>query len=411
MKRIMSRALQEKYALAGRLRRFARVRLLPLLNDRLLAPRGLKLTRLVPPEINFHELLHGCRSALLRKMPKVSGTMLSAGCSGRWYFDWIAECAGHQGRHIGIELYSPKPDDLPTNVEWIANSVSDMHGVSDGSCELVFSGQNIEHLWPEETLGFLLESWRVLAPEGWLVIDSPNRLLTEPLEWSHPEHTIEFTPLEIMRLLELSGFQVSALKGIWLCRDPRSNKLMSLMPTFYHGKWSLYERLLLAEADSNNSFLWWIEARKANPPDRAAMLSFITEVNNHAWPERCLRFKSGVGEIVTDGGGRVVLARPWQIGAMIYGPFMPLKPGPHSASFKLNVADPLSDSAPIVRCDILGAGGREITVRLVSTHDIEAAAGTIRVDFDLPAVEFAIQARCIALGGATVRCECWPALI
>ncbi len=96
---------------------------------------------------------------------------------------------------------------------------------------------------------------------------------------------------------------------------------------------------------------------------------------------------------------------------MIYGPFMPLKPGPHSAKFKLSVADPLRDSVPIIRCDILGTGGREIKVRFVSAQDIEATDGTISLDFDLSAVEFAIQARCIALGGATVRCECWPALI
>jgi hypothetical protein len=296
---IVGRLAHGRRALMARWRRLAKTHLLPLLNDHLLAPRGLKLARTALPEINFHELLHGCRSALLRKMPKISGTMLSAGCSGRWYFDWIAECTGHRGPHIGIELYSPKPADLPTNVKWIANSVSDMNGVATSSCELVFSGQNIEHLWPEETLGFLLESWRVLAPSGWIIIDSPNRLLTEPLGWSHPEHTIEFTPAEITRLLELGGFQISALKGMWLCRDPLSTKLMPLMPSFTYGNWSLYERLLLADVDPDNSFLWWIEARKTKAPDRDAMLSLITEVNNRAWPERSSRFKSDAGEIVT----------------------------------------------------------------------------------------------------------------
>jgi hypothetical protein len=100
---LADRAVQGKYTVKFRSNRFAKTRLLPFLNDQLLAPAGLKLTRSVQPEIDFNQLLHGCRSALLREMPKVSGTMLSAGCSGRWYFDWIAERTGHVGRHIGIE--------------------------------------------------------------------------------------------------------------------------------------------------------------------------------------------------------------------------------------------------------------------------------------------------------------------
>lgn len=231
MKWLRDRVVRGKYALTDRLKWFATARVLPLLNDRLLVPRGLRLTRSMPPQIDFNELLHGCRSALLRTMPRVSGTMLSAGCAGGWYFDWVAGCTGHTGRHIGIELFSPKPAGLPANVEWIANSVSDMRGVPDSSCELVFSGQNIEHLWPEETLGFLLESWRVLTVEGWLIVDSPNRLLTAPLGWSHPEHTIEFSPQEARRLLELGGFTVNALKGMWLCRDPQTGKLGSGLTT------------------------------------------------------------------------------------------------------------------------------------------------------------------------------------
>jgi hypothetical protein len=410
---LADRVVQGKYAVKFRSNRFAKTRLLPLLNNHLLAPAGLKLTRSVQPEIDFNKLLHGCRSALLRAMPKVSGTMLSAGCSGRWYFDWIAERTGHVGRHIGIELFSPKPDDLPANVEWIPNSVADMHGVPDNSCELVFSGQNIEHLWPDETVGFLLESWRVLGNGGWLIVDSPNRLLTAPLVWTHPEHTIEFTPHEAKRLLELGGFRVSALKGMWLCRDPQTGKLLSLAPIGVDSDWSLFERLLLAESDPNNSFLWWIEARKIDcPPDRNVMLAFITGVFSKAWPERCSRFSLGVGRVETDGESRLVVAEPSQSGAMVFGPYLPLKSGRHSATFALRVADvPSYSNLPIVRCDILGIGNREIMVRHLTAQDIQSSGGTIILDFDLPALEFGIQARCIALGGAKVRCKCWPIVI
>jgi len=66
-----------------------------------------------------------------------------------------------------------------------------MSGVRDRTCDLVFLGQNLEHLWPEEVAGFLAEAARVTKLGGHLVVDSPNRLLPKPLNWSHPEHTVE----------------------------------------------------------------------------------------------------------------------------------------------------------------------------------------------------------------------------
>jgi hypothetical protein len=142
------------------------------------------------------------------------------------------------------------------------------------------------------------------------------------------------------------------------------------------------------------------------------MLAFITEVFSKAWPERCSRFSLGVGRIETDGESRAVLAEPSQSGAMVCGPYLPLKSGRHSATFALRIADvPSYNNVPIVRCDILGIGNREIVVRHLTAQDIQSSGGTISLDFDLPALEFGIQARCISLGGAKVRCKCWPILI
>ncbi|WP_457302600.1 methyltransferase domain-containing protein, partial [Phyllobacterium sp. P5_D12] len=145
------------------------------------------------PLLDVSYLMHDSRGALLRGMPSGAQRLLSAGCAGKWYFDWIEQTYGRVQEHLGIEYYMPKPEGLADNVTWITNTASDMSGVDDASCDLVFSGQNLEHLWPEEVSGFLLEGARVLKPGGHVVIDSPNRLLTAPLNWSHPEHTIELT--------------------------------------------------------------------------------------------------------------------------------------------------------------------------------------------------------------------------
>ena len=69
--------------------------------------------------------------------------------------------------------------------------------------------------------GFLSEAARVLRPGSPVVIDSPNRLVTAGLTWSHPEPTLELAAEEMASLPTLSGFDVTAVRGIRLCRAPR----------------------------------------------------------------------------------------------------------------------------------------------------------------------------------------------
>ena len=104
-----------------------------------------------------------------------------------------------------------------------------MAAVGTGSVDLVFSGQNIEHLWPEQTVAFLVESNRVLHDDGLLVVDSPNRAITEAYQWSMAEHTVELEPSEAVTVLGLAGFAVERMKGLWLCRE--DGRLLPLDPT------------------------------------------------------------------------------------------------------------------------------------------------------------------------------------
>jgi hypothetical protein len=80
----------------------------------------------------------------------------------------------------------------------------------------VFGGQVIEHLWPDELSRFLVAAHRVLREGGWIALDSPNRRVTQAIEWLHPEHTVEFSVDEIVELLHLAGFDSVQVRGVLL---------------------------------------------------------------------------------------------------------------------------------------------------------------------------------------------------
>jgi hypothetical protein len=280
-------------------------------------------------------------------------------------------------------------------------------GVLDGECELVFSGENLEHLWPEDVVGFFLESWRVLKPGGLLIVDSPNRIVTEPMVWSHPEHTIEFTPAEARRLAELSGFEVYSMKGIWICRDPDTAEILPLDPNATVVNWPTIERCAAAAINPDSSLIWWMEARKSGTPNPEGLKREVDAIFAQAWPERSRRFLSIVGKQTSDRKGFEVAKGTG--GVLVYGPYMPLKAGQHSATFTMKASGQATSNEIVARVDIIGIRGQELAARDISGDDL-TADGSIRLDIDLPALEFGIQARCISTGAAHVLCDL-PAIL
>ncbi|MGH6980295.1 MAG: methyltransferase domain-containing protein, partial [Stellaceae bacterium] len=291
-----------------------------------------------PPVIDVTEMLHELRGDMLREMPRPVGTMVSAGCGGKWYFDWIERQYGRVARHIGVEYFARRPDELPDNAVWIAGTCSDMPGIPDASADLMFSGQNIEHLWPDEVAGFLTEAARIVRPGGWLVIDSPNSAITQRLTWSHPEHTVEMTPSEMTELLRLAGFTVTKCAGLWLCRDAADGRLLPFDPNDPVDDWPIAKRIEAARERPDDSFIWWIEAKrdKAAAPDAGAIRTRLNAIFADAWPMRIQRLVAGaeMAEEQRDGDDWIVAA-PGKIGIAMFGPYLPLKPGAYRVEFSL----------------------------------------------------------------------------
>jgi SAM-dependent methyltransferase len=348
------------------------------------------------------ELLHDLRSSQLRRAPQPRRTVLSVGCAGSWYFEWFNRCCGRPARHIGLELYQERPAALPPEVEWQCGAASDMGRVQDASVDLVFSGQNLEHLWPDEAVGFLMESRRVLEPAGHLVLDSPNREVTSGLMWMHHEHVLEYSIGEIQSLLAACGFEVTRTAGIWLCRDHGTGRLLPLEPDSDASAWSTSRRIREAAERPRDSFIWWVEASPGKqPPDAARLSETMAEIGARAREERLQRWEGCVGERVASRGGDWVGAACGEAGVLRYGPYVPLKRGPHRVSFECRAEQPAAGDAVALVLDVIAQRGdhgpicrREVSLQQLRTGDVIS----VDLDFDLPQATFGVEFRAISTG-------------
>ena len=359
-------------------------------------------------EIDVTQVLHDTRTAYLRDLDVVGKTMISVGANGAWYFDWIHTNSGYPERHIGVEFYCPEPDDLPANVEWVANTAGDLHSIDDAVADILFSGQNIEHLWEVDVVGFMLEANRVLRSGGKIVVDSPNRAITQALCIVHPEHMVEIVPDEVESLLNAAGFTVTARRGIYLCRDPRSGGVLPYQPTAMQGgNWSLTERVALADAHVDDSYIWWFEATKIGSADAARLRSLVRRHWEIGWPERMNRLMSAIGTQGEDADGPFFQSSPGVQGAVIYGPYAPLKPGRYRVSARVALVNQIDPTLVVGTLDVV-LNANDVAVELpIKAADLSVGQyRTISAEFETRSdIAFGFQWRLIANGGCGLKVE------
>ena len=356
------------------------------------------------PVGDFNVFLHELRSRELERLAPGARTVLHGGCAGRWYFDWFAErYATRVERQIGVEAFADRPDDLPAGTEWLQRSLGDLCPVGDGEVDLVFAGQVIEHLWPEEVAGFLLESHRVLRPGGLLAVDSPNRRVTTAIGWEHPEHTVEFRVDEILELLELAGFEQVHVRGLWLCFDRKRNRFLSLEGGPGERAWSPERRAAEAEDRPEDSFVWWAEAvRGRRQPERERLERRISEIYDTYRRFRFSRLKHTVGSTSGVGGDRIVASSTGEAGFLVFGPFVPMKPGRWIARFRVAagpVATTPDDVLGVVDV-VTGADAAAVAQRDLPAGALppDRALHEIALPFELEQTELSVQFRLLTTG-------------
>jgi predicted SAM-dependent methyltransferase len=96
------------------------------------------------------------------------------------------------------------------------HSMVDLSDFDDASVDLVYSGQSIEHVEPDEGRIVLKEVHRILRPGGRLALDTPNARVTrlQQPEFIDPDHKVEYTWPELRQMLVESGFQIESAIGL-----------------------------------------------------------------------------------------------------------------------------------------------------------------------------------------------------
>ena len=106
-------------------------------------------------------------------------------------------------------------------VEFAFHSMVDLGRYDDGTFDMVYSGQTIEHVTESDGDTVVREAFRVLAPGGWFCLDTPNGPLwrlrsDEPM---NHDHKIEYGASQLVTKLDRAGFEVTECKGLNLMRD------------------------------------------------------------------------------------------------------------------------------------------------------------------------------------------------
>lgn len=113
-------------------------------------------------------------------------------------------------------------------VRYEFRSMTDLSFAEDSSVDLVYSGQSIEHVTPDDGDRTLAEVLRVLRPGGVIAIDTPNGpicRLSNP-EFIDPDHKVEYSAADLAEKLERAGFIGLHMRGLNYCSGALSTGLL-----------------------------------------------------------------------------------------------------------------------------------------------------------------------------------------
>ena len=144
-----------------------------------------------------------CQDYFSRHIPTDS-TVLDVGAGWGEFINNI-----EAGRRIAMDLNADTPQRLVDGVEHFLQDCSTPWQQDDGSLDVVFTSNFLEHLRTKEAIEATIEeAFRCLKPGGRILCLGPNIKYVPGEYWDFWDHHIPLTELSIAELLAMKGFEV-----------------------------------------------------------------------------------------------------------------------------------------------------------------------------------------------------------
>lgn len=126
---------------------------------------------------------------------------------GAGYCEFINHIAA--ARRVAVDANPELPQWAAAGVEAHVGRAEQLSFLADGSVDVAFTSNFLEHLPDKNALSALVkELYRVIKPGGRLLIMGPNVKFLPGQYWDYYDHHIALTEKSVGELLHLSGFVV-----------------------------------------------------------------------------------------------------------------------------------------------------------------------------------------------------------
>ena len=209
-----------------------------------------------------------------------SDTVLDLGCG---YGEFLNQV--NAARRIGVDLNPDSKSRVPAEVEFHQGPCDDLSFLPDGSVDVVFTSNVLEHLEDKAAVERTIsEVRRVLKPGGHVIAMGPNIRLVGGAYWDFWDHSVAISDRSLIELLECKQFEVVDAHARFLPYTTKSSlpRSSALVRRYLHSRlaWQVLGRQFVIRAR---------KPRTAAPADQRLVSVVIPVYNEGENIQTCVR--------------------------------------------------------------------------------------------------------------------------